>query len=56
MKELRGQESGGIVAAPGDHTQEKLRILKDEVKEMEARVQGFVRAMNQILDEEGDPI
>ena len=35
-------------------TQEKLRLLKDEVKEMESRVQGFVRDMNQILDDEED--
>ena len=56
MEQLRGIDSSGglIAAAPGDHTQEKLRLLKDEVKEMESRVQGFVRAMNQILDDEED--
>jgi magnesium transporter len=52
MEQLRGGDSAG--AAPGDHTQEKLRLLKDEVKEMESRVQGFVRALNNILDEEED--
>jgi len=51
MKELRNDT---ISSAPGDHVQEKLRILKDGVKEMEARVQGFVRAMHNILDEEED--
>lgn len=34
--------------------QEKLRYLKDEVKEMESRVQGFIRAMNLVLDEDED--
>ncbi len=52
MEQLRGGDSAE--AAPGDHTQEKLRLLKDEVKEMESRVQGFVRALNNILDEEED--
>ena len=44
----------GTVVAPGDHTQERLRLLKDEVKEMESRVQGFVRAISNILDDEED--
>jgi len=48
MEQLRSSSTSG------DHTQEGLRLLKDEVKEMEARVQGFVRAMNQILDDEED--
>ena len=52
MEQLRGSESGS--AAPGDHTQEKLRLLKDEVKEMESRLQGFLRALNQTLDEDED--
>ena len=52
MEELRGAWAKS--ASPGDHIQEKLRILKDEVKEMEARIQGFVRAINLILDEEED--
>ena len=34
--------------------QEKLRYLKDEVKEMESKVQGFIRAMNLVLDEDED--
>ena len=32
MEQLRGAESA--LVAPGDHTQEKLRLLKDEVKEI----------------------
>jgi magnesium transporter len=51
MEELRGDSMSSI---PGDHIQEQLRVLKDKVREMEGRVQGFVRAMNQILDEEED--
>jgi len=51
MEELRGDSTSSI---PGDHIQEQLRVLKDKVREMEGRVQGFVRAMNQILDEEED--
>ena len=35
------------------HTlQERLKIRKDEIKETEARVQGFVRAINLVLDED----
>lgn len=51
MEEMRGDASTNI---PGDHVQEQLRILKDNVREMESRVQGFVRAMNLILDDEED--
>jgi magnesium transporter len=51
MEEMRGDASNNV---PGDHVQEQLRILKDNVREMESRVQGFVRAMNLILDEEED--
>lgn len=51
MEELRGDTASSV---PGDHVQEQLRILKDKVREMENRVQGFVRAMNQILDDEKD--
>eukprot|EP00557_Chaetoceros_sp_GSL56_P000833 CAMPEP_0176501270 /NCGR_PEP_ID=MMETSP0200_2-20121128/14066_1 /TAXON_ID=947934 /ORGANISM="Chaetoceros sp., Strain GSL56" /LENGTH=621 /DNA_ID=CAMNT_0017900135 /DNA_START=224 /DNA_END=2089 /DNA_ORIENTATION=+ len=51
MEELRGDSMSSI---PGDHIQEQLRVLKDKVREMEGRVQGFVRAMNQVLDEEED--
>ena len=56
MEHLCGIDSTGglIAAAPGDDTQEKLRLLKAEVKEMESTVQGFVRDMNQILDDEED--
>jgi len=51
MKQLRDDS---ITTSPGDHVQEQFRILKDELKEMEARVQGLVRAMNNILDEDED--
>ncbi len=51
MEEMRDDS---ISAVPGDHVQEQLRILKDKVREMEGRVQGLVRAMNQILDDEED--
>mmetsp|Transcript_32504 Transcript_32504/g.49726 ORF Transcript_32504/g.49726 Transcript_32504/m.49726 type:complete len:212 (+) Transcript_32504:1-636(+) len=40
--------------SPMDTDQEKLRLLKDEVKMMENRVQGFVRALNQVLDDDED--
>lgn len=51
MAALRGDSRK---STPGDHAQEKLRILKDGVREMEARVQGFVRALNLVLDEDED--
>lgn len=51
MAALRGDPRK---STPGDHAQEKLRILKDGVGEMEARVQGFVRALNLVLDEDED--
>ena len=51
MAALRGDSKK---STPGDHAQEKLRILKDGVGEMEARVQGFVRALNLVLDEDED--
>ena len=38
----------------GDHSQGKLRTIKDGVREMESRVQGFVRALNHVLDEDED--
>eukprot|EP00814_Leptocylindrus_danicus_P022163 CAMPEP_0116032624 /NCGR_PEP_ID=MMETSP0321-20121206/18290_1 /TAXON_ID=163516 /ORGANISM="Leptocylindrus danicus var. danicus, Strain B650" /LENGTH=292 /DNA_ID=CAMNT_0003508115 /DNA_START=317 /DNA_END=1191 /DNA_ORIENTATION=- len=36
------------------HAQDRLRILKDDVKSMESRVQGFVRALNLVLDDDED--
>jgi len=48
----RGRSLGG--AGPGEHAQERLRLHKDEVKLMEGRVQGFVRAMNEVLDDDED--
>ena len=53
MEEMRGN-TNKRTSVPGDHVQEQLRILKDKVREMEGRVQGFVRAINQILDDEED--
>ena len=41
-------------SSPGDHIQDQLRSLKDSISEMEGRVQGMVRALNQTLDEEED--
>jgi len=41
-------------SSPGDHIQDQLRSLKDLISEMEGRVQGMVRALNQILDEDED--
>lgn len=54
MKVLRGDDAQSSGAAPGDHAQERLRVHKDEVKIMENRVQGFVRAMNEVLDDDED--
>mmetsp|Transcript_25339 Transcript_25339/g.45705 ORF Transcript_25339/g.45705 Transcript_25339/m.45705 type:complete len:673 (-) Transcript_25339:178-2196(-) len=56
MSELRGEEkaAGGKSAALGEHAQERLRLHKDEVNLMEGRVQGFVRAMNEVLDDDED--
>ena len=51
MAALRGDSRK---STPGDHAQEKFRILKDGAREMEARVQGFVRALNLVLDEDED--
>lgn len=50
VRVMEALRSDSLRAAPGDH----LRLLKDEVKEMEARVQGFQRAIHQILDEDED--
>lgn len=41
-------------SSQGDSAQETLRRLKNAVGEMEARVQGFIRAMNLLLDEDED--
>jgi magnesium transporter len=48
--ELRGDSS----SSPGDNLQEQLRVLKDSIGEMEGRVQGVVRALNLILDDDED--
>lgn len=58
IKELRGDSYGrqhGVVSGmPGDHAQERLRWLKDEINSMIGRIQGFVRALNEMLDEDED--
>jgi magnesium transporter len=58
VQELRGdserRHGSKITGMPGDHAQERLRWLKDEINRMEGRVQGFVRAMNEMLDEDED--
>ena len=41
-------------SAPGDHAQDRFRVLKDSMKELEGRVQGVVRALDQILDNDQD--
>ena len=37
---------------PGESSQERLRWLKDEINAMEGRVQAFVRALNEKLDDD----
>ena len=57
MSELRGDHrrgGPGSGSGPGEHAQERLRLHKDEVNLMEGRVQGFVRAMNEVLDDDED--
>ena len=57
VRELRGDSTGNnhaISGMPGDHAQERLRWLKDEVNGMVGRIQGFVRALNEMLDEDED--
>ena len=54
MRELRGDSPGQKRSGPGEHAQERLRLHKDEVNMMESRVQGFVRAMNDLLDDDED--
>ncbi len=38
----------------GDYTQSRLRLQKDAVNLTQRRVQGFIRAMNELLDEDED--
>jgi magnesium transporter len=38
----------------GDYTQSRLRLHKDAVNLTQRRVQGFIRAMNELLDEDED--
>lgn len=40
--------------AKAQNNYEKLRVLKDKVKETESRIKGFERALNQVLDEDED--
>mmetsp|Transcript_12972 Transcript_12972/g.28172 ORF Transcript_12972/g.28172 Transcript_12972/m.28172 type:complete len:385 (+) Transcript_12972:584-1738(+) len=53
MSDLGGK-GGGSGHGLGEHAQERLKLHKDEVKSMEGRVQGFVRAMNEVLDDDED--
>jgi magnesium transporter len=53
MGELRG-DSHNRAGAVTEYDQERLRLHKDEVNLMDRRVQGFVRAINQVLDEDED--
>eukprot|EP00978_Attheya_sp_CCMP212_P042998 scaffold272907_cov60-Attheya_sp.AAC.2 len=52
MAKFRGDTAHN--SNPSELAQDKLRILKDHVKHMEARVQGFVRAMNLVLNDDAD--
>jgi magnesium transporter len=58
MGELRGdapnRKNGGGSGALTEYAQERLRLHKDEVNLMDRRVRGFVRAINQVLDEDED--
>jgi len=56
MSELRGDHrfTSSSISSVGEHAQERLRLHKDEVNLMEGRVQGFVRAMNEVLDDDED--
>ncbi len=46
-----GGQAGGEV---GDYTQSRIKLQKDEVRLIEKRVKGFVRSMNELLDEDED--
>ena len=54
MSELRGDSPKKTASGLGEHAQERLKMHKDEVALMEGRVQGFVRAMNETLDDDED--
>ena len=45
---------GGNSKTPTHLLQEHLRMLKDQITEMALRVNGFVRALNNVLDEDED--
>ena len=47
-------EATGGGGEVGDYTQARLKLQKDEVRLIEKRVKGFVRAMNELLDEDED--
>ncbi|KAL3807944.1 hypothetical protein ACHAXA_006822 [Cyclostephanos tholiformis] len=56
MGELRGEapnrkKGGGALT---EYSHERLRLHKDEVNLMDRRVRGFIRAINQVLDEDED--
>ncbi|KAL9191354.1 hypothetical protein ACHAXT_001060 [Thalassiosira profunda] len=54
MSELRGDSHSRSTSGIGEHAQERLRMHKDDVNAVEGRVQGFVRAMNDVLDDDED--
>mmetsp|Transcript_9182 Transcript_9182/g.19597 ORF Transcript_9182/g.19597 Transcript_9182/m.19597 type:complete len:565 (-) Transcript_9182:40-1734(-) len=58
MRELRGdskqRHDSWSNSGLNENAQERLRIHKDEINEMESRVQGFVRAVNCVLDSDED--
>jgi magnesium transporter len=53
MGELRG-DSPNKDGTVGDYAQSRLRLHKDAVNLTQRRVQGFIRAMNELLDEDED--
>ncbi|KAL7462127.1 hypothetical protein ACHAXS_002518 [Conticribra weissflogii] len=58
IRELRGdskqRHDSWSNSGLNENAQERLRIHKDEINEMEGRVQGFVRAVNYVLDNDED--
>lgn len=53
IAELRGEKSKSS-SGLSEQSQERLRLHKDEVNDMEGRIQGFVRAINNVLNDDED--
>ena len=53
IAELRGEKSKAS-SGLSEQSQERLRLHKDEVNDMEGRIQGFVRAINNVLNDDED--